>query len=158
MLHLIPAPLHRALYRLAHALRKRWLRLSQAEVHGCTVIARDAEGRFLLVLHSYGAPYWSFPGGGMHKNEDALAAALREFREEVGCELSDPQFLGLQEDIYHGTKNHVRVFTGLIDGQPQPDMREIVEAKFFASGEFPRNCSRVVPLRLKLLPELSQQR
>jgi 8-oxo-dGTP pyrophosphatase MutT (NUDIX family) len=151
MLRLIPPPLHRQLYRVAYHARKRWLRLSRAEVHGCTVIGRDAAGRFLLVRHSYGPDVWAFPGGGMRPNEDPLAAALREFAEELGCTLADPSFVGHQQDRYLGTVNHVRVFTGLVEGDPLPDRREIVEARFFAVDQFPARISSTVRARLALI-------
>ena len=151
MLHLIPAWLHRQLYRLGHCLRRLWLRASKAPVHGCTIIGRDAEGRVLLVRHSYGAPVWAFPGGGMKPHEDAQGAALRELQEELGCTLTDPVFVGRQEDVFLGAPNHVRIFTGLVTGEPRPDMREVVEARFFARDALPANLSRTVRTRLRAL-------
>ncbi len=157
MLHLIPAPLHRLLYRLAHGLRKIWLHASKAQVHGCCMIAQDGDGRFLLVMHSYGARAWAFPGGGLRKGEDPELAVLREFSEEVSSKVSDVQFLGQQCELYQGTTNHVHVFTSLIDGVPKPDHREIVEARFFSLEEFPQNLSGTVPKRMELLQAQSQQ-
>ncbi len=130
MLHLIPAPVHRALYRLAHQLRRRWLRMVGGEVQGCSIIARDAAGRVLLVRHSYGSRLWAFPGGGMKQGEDVLAAAAREFAEELRCGLIDPQHLGTLDEMFHGARNLAHVVTGLADGEPRPDMREVVEARF----------------------------
>ncbi len=151
MLHLIPAPVHRALYRLAHQLRRRWLRMVGGEVQGCSIIARDAEGRVLLVRHSYGSQAWSFPGGGMKKGEDVLAAASREFAEELRCGLIDPQHLGTLDEHFHGARNLAHVVTGLADGEPRPDMREVVEARFFALEAMPDGVSRTVAVRLRML-------
>lgn len=157
MFHLIPAPLHRALYRLGHRFRRLALRHLAREIYGCCVIARDGEGRVLLVRHSYGPPVWAFPGGGMHRDEDPEAAALRELREELGCTLADPTLLGLQQNLFLGSTNHVRVFTGQVVGQPRPDMREVVEARFFALDAMPTNISQTVFYRLELLSTESIQ-
>ncbi len=151
MLHLIPAPLHRKLYRLAHWGRKRWLRLRGGEVRGCSIIARDGEGRVLLVRHSYGSGLWSLPGGGLGHSEDALAGACREFAEELRCGLAGMRHLATLEETYHGARHEAHVFTGVIDGEPRPDMREIVEAQFFALDDLPPDRVRMVAVRLALL-------
>ena len=152
MLHLIPPRLHRALYRLAHHLRKNWLQLVGGEVHGCTIIARDGQGRVLLVRHSYGSRAWVFPGGGMKQGEAVLAAATREFAEELGCGLIDPLHLGTLNKTFHGARHIAHGVTGLADGEPCPDMREVVEARFFARDGLPDGTSRSVAVWLELLP------
>lgn len=153
MLHLIPAPLHRWLYRLANAIRRRWLIITKQTVHGCSVIARDNQGRVLLVRHSYGPRVWSFPGGGMKQGEDALLAAMREFAEELGCSVTDAQHVGTLEERFHSARSVAHIFTGLIDGEPRPDMREIVAARFFSVDQLPGDVARNVKPRLALLVE-----
>ncbi|MXO73140.1 NUDIX hydrolase [Alteraurantiacibacter buctensis] len=158
MLHLIlPAPLHRQAYRVAHRLRSAWLRWSGATIRGCSMVARDGEGRVLLVRHSYGSGLWAFPGGGLGRTEDPLAGAIREFAEELRCTVRDPVHLGKLGEDYHGGNNVAYVFTGLIDGNPRPDMREIVEARFFAVDALPDRCSQTVAPRLELLARFLEQ-
>lgn len=41
----------------------------------------------------------SFPGGGAENGEDAVAAALREAREEVGLEPASAEVLGVMDDV-----------------------------------------------------------
>lgn len=41
----------------------------------------------------------SFPGGGAERGEDAVAAALREAREEVGLEPASVEVVGLMDDL-----------------------------------------------------------
>jgi 8-oxo-dGTP pyrophosphatase MutT (NUDIX family) len=45
-------------------------------------------GKALVVCHTYGTRRWDFPGGGMRRGEDPLAAMRRELREELGVELA----------------------------------------------------------------------
>ena len=79
MLRLIPAPLHRLLYRLADRTRRLWWRVRRPQRRSVLVAAFDGEGRVLLARHSYGPPVWALPGGGVGKDEDPeLAAWLGE--------------------------------------------------------------------------------
>jgi 8-oxo-dGTP pyrophosphatase MutT (NUDIX family) len=137
MLHLIPAPLHRAGLRLAHFLRKIWWRLARPALSGVTVIALDDAGRVLLVRHSYGKGWWTLPGGGLHAGEDPLAAALRELAEEVGCVLAAPVSLGTHRSTIHGAPVTRHVFAGKALGTPLPDGREVAEARFFERDALP---------------------
>ena len=87
----------------------------------------------------------------MHRGEDPQAAALRELQEELGCTLADPVHLGMQSNEFLGSTNHVQVFTGLLAGQPTPDMREVVECRFFALDDLPERRSRTVAYRIAML-------
>lgn len=137
MLHLIPRPLHRAAYRVAHALRRIWWRVGRPRIQGCRVLALDKLGRVLLVRHSYGSANWMAPGGSLHRGEDALLAAARELAEETGCRLHGAWQVALVEEPLHGATNVVRVVAGAAVGTAKPDGREIVEARFFAPDELP---------------------
>ena len=137
MLHLIPPSLHRLLYRVAHGVRSRWLNLVGGRVMGVSIVARDKDGRVLMVRHSYGRHTWEFPGGGIGHQEDAETAARREFAEELGCELKSLVFLGEVEEPFHGAINVVKVFSAVLDGRPRVDGRELIEVRFFAPGELP---------------------
>lgn len=151
MLRLIPPRLHRLAYRAAFALRRRWLRWRGGTIYGCSVIARDGDGRLLAVRHSYGRKGWEFPGGGRPPGEDPEAAALREFAEETGCSLAGPVHLGRVEEGYHGAANVVDVFTGLAVGEPRADGREIVEVRFFDPAALRAAGSATVRRRLDML-------
>jgi 8-oxo-dGTP pyrophosphatase MutT (NUDIX family) len=151
MLRLIPPPLHRQLYRLAHTLRRHWLRFRGGRLYGCNIIARDGQGRLLMVRHSYGDRQWGFPGGGIGKREEPEAAARREFAEELRCGLTELRCLGTIEESDLGATNVVHVFTGLADGEPRADGRELVEARFFARDALPRPLSRKASRRLAML-------
>lgn len=153
MLHLIPlcwlpAPLHRAGLRLAHALRRRWWRLRAPRLAGCRVIALDAEGRVLLIRHSYGSGHWMPPGGGLARAESPVLAAMRELREETGCRLELAQCLEQVEEDLHGAGNQVHVVAGLTRDWPRPDGREVIAAAFFAIDALPDSLAPALVARL----------
>lgn len=148
MLHLIPAPLHRQLYRFAHAVRLRLWRLGMPRRMAAFVLATDGEGRVLLVRHSYGHPVWSLPGGGIGRNEDPQAAAIREFAEELGCAIENLQPLRRADADLPDTTDLRHVFAARLAGTPVPDGREIVEARLFAPEALPPNLGRLTARRI----------
>ncbi|HEY0958591.1 MAG TPA: NUDIX domain-containing protein [Novosphingobium sp.] len=137
MFRLIPPALHRGLFRLAHVLRRCWWRIRKPRLHGCRVLAFDAQGRVLLVRHSYGSGKWMPPGGGIGRSESPITAALRELREETGCALQDAMEIAEVEERLHGAGNRVHVIAGGTRDAPCPDGREIIEARFFAPDALP---------------------
>ena len=139
VLHALPAPLHRAGLRLAHALRRGWWRLARPHIEGCRVIALDATGRVLLVRHAYGSQAWMPPGGGLKRGEDAALAGARELWEEINCQLDHARDVGLLTEKLHGATNHVHLILGTTADTPRPDRREIAEAAFFALDALPQD-------------------
>ena len=133
----------------------RWV---MREVHGCTMVVRDDAGRLLLVRHTYGPRCWSLPGGGMKAHEDPLETARRELGEELGCSISGASLAGIQQDTFFGVPHHVNVVTGAIAGDPAPDGREVMEARFFALDALPADMTGTVYRRLEALGGALQQR
>lgn len=158
MLHLMPAALHRAAYRLAHALRKKWWRLTRPHLKGCSVVAIDLQDRLLLVRLSYGSPAWTVPSGGVGRNETPEAAARREFREETGCDANSMVLLGVQEENFHGARNTVHVFATKVSAQPKADNREVVEARFFPLHSLPEPITEMTRQRLAMWRDHSKKR
>ena len=144
MLHLIPKPLHRLAYRLAHAGRRVWWRVARPNVTGCRVLAFDGEGRVLLVRHSYGTGNWMPPGGGMRRGEDPLLAGPRELSEETGCDLEGVWQVAHLEEALKGATNAVHIVAGTAVGSPVPDGREIIEAAFFSPDALPDDMSNLM--------------
>lgn len=159
MLQLIPAPLHRLLYRAADRLRRRWWRIRKPRRHSVMIAAFDEAGRVLLVRHSYGPPVWALPGGGMSLGEDPALAAAREFREELGCELADLHEIEAREHDDSGSRDVRHVFAASLRGVPAPDMREIVAVGLFDPLALPAPCDRRVgPAARAALVARSQER
>lgn len=144
MLRLIPPPLHRMLYRIADRLRRRWWRIRHPRRRSVNIVAFDGAGRVLLVRHSYGPPVWALPGGAMNRREEPAAAAVREFREELGCPLADVRPLSVMAQDESGSIDLLHVFVARAAGTPVPDMREIVAAEFFDPADLPRPADRRV--------------
>ena len=147
MLHLIPAPLHRLGLRAAHAIRKRWWRVAKVTLCGCRVMAFDADGRVLLIRHSYGSGSWMLPGGGIGRGEPPLAAAQRELLEETGCRLDQPRCLVRIDEPLYGTLNQVYLVSGTARGTLHCDGREVIEAQFFAPEALPEDLSPALAAR-----------
>jgi 8-oxo-dGTP pyrophosphatase MutT (NUDIX family) len=149
MLHLIPAPIHRAALRLAHALRRRWWRLARIKLNGCRIFAFDEAGRVLLIRHSYGSGNWMLPGGGIDRGEEPLAAALRELQEECGLELDQARLFAVVEEPLYGTINRVHLVAGLARGVPRVDGREVIELGYFSSDQLPQPLSPALAVRFE---------
>lgn len=148
MPQLLPAPLHRALLPLAHTVRHRWRRWRKAPIAGVSVIMTNLQGDVLLLKHSYGPPVWSLPGGGLRKGEDALEAARREVREELGVELARIEAIGTLEEVLSGSPHTAHIFAAVCDRQPMPDGREVTEARFFPSHSLPEPLGRTTRDRI----------
>jgi 8-oxo-dGTP pyrophosphatase MutT (NUDIX family) len=140
MLHLIPAPLHRQLYRIAHAVRRQWWRVRRPRRNSVIMIAFNDADHVLLVRHSYGSALWSLPGGGMARGEDPELAARREIREELGCGLTDLVLVDVSEERISGSRDRQQVYLARLVSEPVPDMREIVAVGFFDPEQLPETC------------------
>lgn len=133
----LPAPLHRALMPLAHAVRHRWRRWRKTPIAGVSVIVTNIGGDVLLLKHSYGPAVWSLPGGGLARGEDPMDAARREVREELGVELARIVPVGKLEEVLSGSPHTAHIFAAVCDQRPRPDGREVTEARFFPSHSLP---------------------
>lgn len=101
------------------------------------VLSPDQAGpSFLLTRRALhlrrNAGNYALPGGGMDPGEDAIAAALRETREEVGVDLPRESALGLLDDFLT-LGNHVVTPVVLWTAAPvtlSPDPAEVHAAWF----------------------------
>jgi 8-oxo-dGTP pyrophosphatase MutT (NUDIX family) len=150
---ILPAPLHRWLLRGAHRLRTAWWGWQRPLTSGVSIIARDGEGRVLLIRQSYGSRDWNLPGGGIRSGEDPAVAAAREFEEELGCPVTAVELLTIRDEQLHGATNRVHLFTARLAGDPRPDGREVVAAQLFPLATLPSDLGRGARERLALLSE-----
>lgn len=110
-------------------------------VHGCRVVALDAQGRVLLVRQSYGSTDWVTPGGSMGRSEDPVETARRELAEETGCTLIEAQKVDELMERPMGAYNVVHVVVGRSMGAAIPDAREVDEVQWFEVGTLPPDVS-----------------
>jgi ADP-ribose pyrophosphatase YjhB (NUDIX family) len=150
MQRLLPAAIHRALLPLAHAVRHVWRRWRKARIAGVSVIVTNLDGDVLLLKHSYGPAVWALPGGGLGRGEDPAEAARRELREELGVEIVRLEAVGMLEEVLSGSPHTAHVFTGVCDRHPEPDRREVTEARFFPSHSLPEPLGDTTRARIAL--------
>jgi len=115
---------------------------AKAPLTGCQVVIEDGSGAILLLRHSYGPKVWALPGGGVAKGEYPKAAAQREMAEELNLDLAEISYAGMLEDIVSGSAHIMHVFCVATDQSPQPDLRELVLARFFDPCALPQNLSQ----------------
>lgn len=158
MQRLIPAALHRSILPWAHRIRRIWRQWAKPRLRGVSVVLVNDTGQVLLLRHSYGKPHWALPGGGLSRSESPDQGAKREVREELGLDIGELAPLGELDETINGAPHHAYVFYAGILAQPQPDQREVIEARFFALDSLPEAISELTRARLSLLGQNSQQR
>jgi len=99
---------------------------------GVRGIVVDAEGRVLLVRHTY-TPGWHFPGGGVEKGETAVLSMQRELKEEAGIDAATNtmQLVSVHANHSFFPNDHVLVYR--IDAWTQGEATsrgEIAEVRF----------------------------
>lgn len=108
-----------------------WKALVAPVAFGACAILDDADGRVLLVRHTY-RPGWHLPGGGIGAGEAPADGILRELREEIGfIRGAAPELKGLFTRRIGWVTNLValyRVRDAEIAFRPNLEIREIVYA------------------------------
>lgn len=150
VLDAMPAPLHRALLPLAHRIRHRWRTWRGTPIEGAAAILTNLNGDLLLLRHSYGPQVWSLPGGGVEPGEDPALTIRRELEEELGLTLGAVERVARVTEEISGSHHTAHIFTAMIDAQPVPDGREVIEARFFPTHSLPEPLGRITASRIAL--------
>jgi ADP-ribose pyrophosphatase YjhB (NUDIX family) len=126
---------------LTPLFRQYW-RFTRSMTLGVRGIATDAEGRVLLIRHTY-RDGWYLPGGGVESGQSAADAVVREMAEEGGVEAAaPPTLLGFYCNHAIHPNDHVALYR-LNAWRPCPPLEngEIAERAFFALDVLPADTS-----------------
>ena len=76
--------------------------------------------------------YWCIPGGHIEPYEDAVAAVIREVKEETNLDFL-PRFLSYLDEIFpeRNTHNVVLIFQGEANGEAKAEPAEVTEMEWF---------------------------
>jgi 8-oxo-dGTP pyrophosphatase MutT (NUDIX family) len=118
-----------------------WSRVARPHLHGVKCVLRDADGRLLMVRHTYGdRRAWELPGGGVQRGEAPAAAARREAREELGVDVPEWRMVGAIDGTWTGARLHLDCLEATWPAAAQLDLDpvEIAEAAWFDPAALPR--------------------
>ncbi|HEY3084270.1 MAG TPA: NUDIX domain-containing protein [Candidatus Dormibacteraeota bacterium] len=101
----------------------------------------EADGGIVLGRRAIEPGYglWCLPGGFVNQDEDPVAAALRECREEIGAAVEITELLG----VYHIGKTTASSIVGiaylgrLVDGEEISVGSEMLDVRVFAPDDLP---------------------
>ncbi|MFA6430322.1 MAG: NUDIX domain-containing protein [Candidatus Paceibacterota bacterium] len=96
------------------------------------------QNRILMVRLTYYPNTWTFPGGGVHENENINDAIIRECKEEVGIQLQKPEYVGDLHFEHEYKKDTLSIFKEDIDNSEiHIDGKEIAEANWYELDRLP---------------------
>jgi ADP-ribose pyrophosphatase YjhB (NUDIX family) len=117
---------------------------------GVKVMLFNGAGELLLIRNTYGrSDLFLLPGGGIRPFEDADRAALREVKEELGCEARDLIFISTHVSAAEGKRDTVHLFKAVVEGDPKPDRIEVQQARFFTLDALPVETSPATLRRIE---------
>jgi ADP-ribose pyrophosphatase YjhB (NUDIX family) len=126
-----------------------WARFRRGLTLGVRGVATDADGRVLLIEHTY-VPGWHLPGGGVERGETAEQSLGRELIEEAGVEaIERPRLLSVHDNSASFPGDQVLLYrVGAWRPATATSRGEILEVGFFALDALPDGVTRGTRRRL----------
>ena len=126
-----------------------WSRLTRGKTLGVRAVAVDAQGRVLMVRHTYLKGWW-LPGGVVDRGETTHAAVVRELREEAGLVARGaPRLISVHSNERFFPGDHVAVFRiDAFDVGERTSHGEIAEIGWFRPDALPEDTTRATRARL----------
>ena len=137
-------------YKIINPFRTAYWFIFRPKTMGVKMLIEN-NGRFLMIRNSYGHKQWTFPGGGVGRNEQPERAAQREAVEEVGIEVTSPIPLGEYFSTRQYKKDTVYCFYSSTHSDYfKIDNDEVSEAAWFVKNSIPEQRSSAVDKVLNL--------
>ncbi len=142
------SPLRRAIEPFITPIFRAWWRINRGMTLGVRGVATDAQGRVLLIRHTY-IDGWFLPGGGVESGEVALDSLRREMAEEAGVDVGTAQLFGVYSNAPGFRNDHVLLYR-VAEWRETPPASdgEIAERGFFALDALPDGVSNGTRARL----------
>ena len=97
--------------------------------------------QFLALKHWLGDGSWTLPGGGLHRDEEAVSGAQREVLEELGVTLqqTDLKHVGSFDASDNGFSFSCEMFQVYLLSKPKLHLQtiEILDARWFSVADLP---------------------
>ncbi|MCR4275572.1 MAG: NUDIX domain-containing protein [Candidatus Wolfebacteria bacterium] len=136
-------------YKVLKPVKKLYRFIFRPKTKGVKCVI-ECNGEILLIKNTYGHKSWTFPGGGVKKNETPEEALKRETKEEVGIKLNNIDFIGSFMANSQFKRDTVYCFTASVPNKHfKIDPIEISEARWFVVSELSQlkpNANRVLEL------------
>ena len=126
--------LYQLAYRLAFRLLQIWWRVRRPSTSGASVAVWH-DGAVLMIRNSYRRQL-TLPGGHIGRGESAVAAAVRELREEAGVRIdaADVRPAYARTVVWDRRQDRCEIFEAELPNRPtvRIDNREVVWAAFMS--------------------------
>jgi ADP-ribose pyrophosphatase YjhB (NUDIX family) len=148
--HFLRQQMKKIFYKIINPFRTAYRFVFRPRTKGVKCLI-ESNGRFLMIRNSYGHRQWTFPGGGIDRNELPERAAQREAQEEVGVQVANPVLLGEYFSARQYKRDTIYCFYSRVHTDYfKIDNDEVSEASWFAENDIPELRSGAVEKVLNL--------